>query len=1127
MKLILIISLVFISLFSNAQIRTTTFEGRTVKVFPYRIMDCDYIIDNVPYCPEVLEDGEYVIYYRPRLYWENKKDIERYKKGDTLFIAANFFIINNKKEGVAKFYRYKKTKPGITGAYKNDMKTGLWKSNYSRNKKTENYKEGKLDGKYFEKYKSSRNSRRQRTCGTGRIDRYKKYGNYKDGKLEGKNTYITYSPYDKDVTEYSNGLKNGTDKSYNRFGKLITLRTYKNDLTFGPNIFRYSTNIFDKYYYYDKGIYLIIKSFRLNENQDSFVNLYHRKRRIASVINSPTPSAGFNKNDSLWWVDFTHFNDNSIFKGYPSNFSEVYEITKSKKKFNHFYLIDNKIQIPFVIKNPKGDTIMKVDRIEMTPEYYIYKISKFEYSKGKLWSKEEKTEKLFRKPVIQKGVEFKNGYQMVAFNTEWYFKKGITKEYKLNNPIPGYRGMVIKIDSTVYSNKNQTQNYITQKYRIEGINETSSSIGFGLQDSSYLKFKYTIRMISDDTLEVIENNFLFPELNLKFIRKINVKDSSITSSGLYTLINPFYILDQRELSFMGQKNISFIGKCGYTLEFKGKPYSGPLVCRMEERKKYFWHQYDFKEITKPGEAKLLITNKIHKKRFWFFWDINYYRDGRPYYCHYYFTNGILDGNQSAWSKDFDLIYNLNFENGENEGIQTLVRDYSNSYYYDIDNKTIDHYKYKNGKLQDYVTLVSNDKRPELIAKYNDGKLNGNYIAFESQNYYTNPKVEAAFKNDTLVSDIVIYNNGHIQEIIPFNKGKITGTYIRNNKKLLDNSVFTFYENKKYLNYLELKAKLKNGAFADSITGYFDNGSIKYIAIVDSSFHHKYIIDTFWDEPVVLKNRLFENMQNIKYKHHVSRFDNENKYASILAFSKEKSIYYDYEMDLNPMNESTPAFYTFYYKNGVKSQQGHMNGDIKDGVWKYWGENGILVKEIEYRPEDVVLDSVNDITHSILGFIKGFYPAGQLMMQGYVDDIELNYQCNQELEVPYEYVYYTHFYDEKGNDILINGTGPLADFHLNGNQHFKGQITNGQRTGLWKFYDPKGNLMEIGEYIDGQKHGRWLSGDLAGINYVDNACSINEAIEMIKLNEARNIDITETLYEMGREISKSHLVLEKF
>ena len=68
-------------------------------------------------------------------------------------------------------------------------------------------------------------------------------------------------------------------------------------------------------------------------------------------------------------------------------------------------------------------------------------------------------------------------------------------------------------------------------------------------------------------------------------------------------------------------------------------------------------------------------------------------------------------------------------------------------------------------------------------------------------------------------------------------------------------------------------------------------------------------------------------------------------------------------------------------------------------------------------------------------------------------------------------------------------------------------------GEWRFYDPNGNLTDLGYYYYGLKGGVWFSGDLRAIEYKNPDCS-NENIRFYGKSE--EITITRTNYEKGKK-----------
>jgi len=584
-------------------------------------------------------------------------------------------------------------------------------------------------------------------------------------------------------------------------------------------------------------------------------------------------------------------------------------------------------------------------------------------------------------------------------------------------------------------------------------------------------------------------------------------------------------------------NIIYTGVAGYEVEYKDKPFSGELLINEKFTKKSLnIYGSDIKIINngiiitkyvyKPGgiermSAKFKNIFRSSEE------DIFFEEPEKLVHYYYNFEKGRLHGNQQASTINDKLIYNLNFVNGASHSSQN----YFDPLNYGSQNILIRRF-YDSGLLHGYLTSVDKYNKPAFIANYTKGKLDGNYVKFDPDgDRYDNPmpNVEANFHNDTLYGNVIIYKYGEELERIPFVHGKVTGWYFKNNIRKIDAKFSdSIHDFEPYLKvYRELKVKFKDGRVVDTMLGYFDNGNVKYTAIADKDWGNESLSQVFLDDfPVIFKSVSPFNDSLLEEELDYSvEFFKDYSSPEIISFSPgELNAVSQSGIDFDPLNEKVKARFTFYYKNGVKSQEGSMVNNVKYRIWKYYGESGTLMKEIEYKPG---VDSASGVKVWYKGKITGYYPSGKKMSEGLITDQNLSYQCSQEIQVAYEEVYYTSFLNETGKELLKNNSGPVTDYHLNGNKHFSGSVTYGERTGFWKFYDPAGHLTGIGEYADGRKHGKWLTGDLGGLNFIDNACSVNEALSLIKERQARDIDVTETIFDMGIIISSSHLILEKF
>lgn len=141
-----------------------------------------------------------------------------------------------------------------------------------------------------------------------------------------------------------------------------------------------------------------------------------------------------------------------------------------------------------------------------------------------------------------------------------------------------------------------------------------------------------------------------------------------------------------------------------------------------------------------------------------------------------------------------------------------------------------------------------------------------------------------------------------------------------------------------------------------------------------------------------------------------------------------------------------------------------------------------------------------------------------MYEGYVLDEEFSYSCATETDLAFEDIFYTAFYDSTGTQTMRNYSGVVYDYHITGARQFTGFINNGKRDSIWFFFTPGNTLTEAGKYRNGQKHGRWISGDLEGVNYLDNQCF--DAAESWRMDALANeLDFTEEVYDQGVQLRR--------
>ena len=372
-----------------------------------------------------------------------------------------------------------------------------------------------------------------------------------------------------------------------------------------------------------------------------------------------------------------------------------------------------------------------------------------------------------------------------------------------------------------------------------------------------------------------------------------------------------------------------------------------------------------------------------------------------------------------------------------------------------------------------------------ISEYYMGKKHGMDIKFgyysQYKHYDHQLEYKATFVMDTLQGLFQSFAEPEVVgQTVNFDKGYPHGTYFRGNVTAPTS----------------VSVNLEHGYLIDTGYYYFKEGTIKVkvnYRLEDSVFYKSY------GRPYSITGRNTDPLTYFDY------------YRGETFLSTDKII--DFE-------SSRTGDYQYFYKNGVMASKGRIESRQKIGTWQHWDLNGQLYKEITY-------DSgwyVNPITQDSLfyyGKVQMWYPNGKKLLTGLIKDNEMKFKCDQEMKVDMETLYYLTFFEQDGTQSISDGSGKVVEFHNNGETRLTGELKNGRRYGLWKFYGPNGRLEEIGKYDEyGRKHGLWVKGDLEAVPYFENLC-IEGSVSAYNFPDVdqtgyvmQEITVSETHYEHG-------------
>ncbi|MDD4819859.1 MAG: hypothetical protein PHD21_03375 [Flavobacteriales bacterium] len=165
----------------------------------------------------------------------------------------------------------------------------------------------------------------------------------------------------------------------------------------------------------------------------------------------------------------------------------------------------------------------------------------------------------------------------------------------------------------------------------------------------------------------------------------------------------------------------------------------------------------------------------------------------------------------------------------------------------------------------------------------------------------------------------------------------------------------------------------------------------------------------------------------------------------------------------------------YNQSDVVEHQGTYSRGKKHGFFKYYDQNGNLLKTEKYT--DDVLDT-KALETAAIEVKREYYPSKKLksytsFRAGEKDGINVFY--NQREGVDSVKVFSMGVLTEKGEKINPDGSkeGLWYTYTPDGAKASQGEYKGGKKKGEWVFYYPDGTVMQKGEYLDGKENGLWM------------------------------------------------------
>lgn len=347
----------------------------------------------------------------------------------------------------------------------------------------------------------------------------------------------------------------------------------------------------------------------------------------------------------------------------------------------------------------------------------------------------------------------------------------------------------------------------------------------------------------------------------------------------------------------------------------------------------------------------------------------------------------------------------------------------------------------------------------------------------------------------------------------------TGTFLNGELVAVGSTSFGFGDHQKKEISLSCLDGFFHGPFEmGSDSGYFDRGRFNGIQKVDDSYGRLRIIEV--GNGYVLSRKCFNEDKQLLWQinYDTTEFKTAADLIHIFEFFPWSRFPYD---TTNIYNEIRHGDYKDWYPDGSLSSQGDMilntYTNIRCGDWKYYSPEGNLLTTVTYSfgNDSAVYFYSDSILYKNLGDLKS-YKDNLVSYDAKILSYHTEYNCDIDQNYEIRVLYIERDYLPDGS-VVEQPTRYHTNYFDFGVIQSEGQLVEGMPDGLWKFYDSKGGLNEMGQFKKGKKQGIWFTGDLAGINFLGDYCLNPDAINIEdKLSDLeKDLKITITTYLDGQ------------
>jgi antitoxin component YwqK of YwqJK toxin-antitoxin module len=332
-----------------------------------------------------------------------------------------------------------------------------------------------------------------------------------------------------------------------------------------------------------------------------------------------------------------------------------------------------------------------------------------------------------------------------------------------------------------------------------------------------------------------------------------------------------------------------------------------------------------------------------------------------------------------------------------------------------------HYYYTTNKIKSYGLLVNGKKEGTWCYLYNNGQL-------KATGNLKDELKEGVWK--------YYYNSGQLKEESNFVKDKGNGLSMQ------------YYEN----GAPKFKCNYVDDAYDGAVEVYYPSGTLKGTYTFKNGLKEGKSVNYYESGPKKTECNYTANKNN-------------GDYAEYYASGKLKSSFLTADDQRN-------GPYTDYYENGAKKGVGIEKNGSFTGPYKSYHPNGKVKEEGQYTEKGILTGIVKKYT--MKGQLEEEYQyseRGKLTSKKFYTT---SGKLENELIFKNEELAESQSYNDKGE--VINDQKKKKDrfevtfFNSGGSKKSEGTFVDGQREGLWKFYDENGFLESTQEHKEDKLNG---------------------------------------------------------